>query len=139
MPPAFVLSQDQTLRKKIFLSEIPIQALIYEITLIVNFKVYIALFNFQSARPRFRGNESLIYHHSRFCQIEFEDFSKFFHQPRHSTDLKSSGTGRKTSSNIASLGNFASDFKPFFGLFCDFLRISGDFWAVFARVAGKNE
>ena len=37
MPPAFVLSQDQTLRKKNFLSEIPIQAIYLRLTLKKNF------------------------------------------------------------------------------------------------------
>ena len=114
MPPAFVLSQDQTLRKKNFLSEIPIQALIYEITLIVNFQGLHRTIQFSISPPLFRGNESLIYHHPRFCQTDFEDFFDFFISRAVGTDLKPPDLGRKTSFNIASKENFASEFSNFF-------------------------
>ena len=127
MPPAFVLSQDQTLRKKNFLSEIPIQAfLIIEITLNQNFQGLHRTIQFSISPPLSRGNEFLIYHRPRFFQIVFRSFFElFFHQPASPARLREACLGRKTSFNIAPEKIFASAFSPFFTLFHNFFRADG--------------
>ena len=84
MPPAFVLSQDQTLRKiKLFYRKIRFKALKYlrleiNFVLLWIFKVYIALFNFQSAHSPAASDIDLIYHGFSTLQAAFEKFLNFF-------------------------------------------------------------
>ena len=84
MPPAFVLSQDQTLRKiKLFYRKIRFKALKYfrleiNFVLLWIFKVYIALFNFQSARSHLASDRNIIYHSFLVLQIVFWIFFDFF-------------------------------------------------------------
>ena len=90
MPPAFVLSQDQTLRKiKLFYRKIRFKALKYlrleiNFVLLWIFKVYIALFNFQSARSHLASDRNIIYHSFLFLQIVFGNFFDFFKTGRFS-------------------------------------------------------
>ena len=87
MPPAFVLSQDQTLRKTVnyFIRIIWLALMIFfRDTLLssqVNFKVHIALFNFQSAFSTVAFDGFLIYHSfsnlSSWIFKIFKTFSKF--------------------------------------------------------------
>ena len=49
----------------------------------MNFKVYIALFNFQSACTSLKSACFIIYHQFRFCQINFEDFLIFYSASRN--------------------------------------------------------
>ena len=88
MPPAFVLSQDQTLRKTVnYFIRIIWLALndFFRDTLLssqVNFKVHIALFNFQSAFQTVVFDGSLIYHSfshlSSWIFKIFKTFLKFW-------------------------------------------------------------
>ena len=119
MPPAFVLSQDQTLRKKNFLSEIPIQA--FDFLRLLSIRIFQGLhrtIQFSISPPHQRGNGFLIYHRPRSFQIAFRRFFELFlSAPQPPANLKQSVTGRKTSFNIALADSFASRFSAFFATF----------------------
>ena len=79
MPPAFVLSQDQTLHKLKLVYQINlIKALLIRLTSHNEiFKVYIALFNFQSAVNQLVIDGFLIYHNFLSLSSRVLYFFKF--------------------------------------------------------------
>ena len=125
MPPAFVLSQDQTLRKTNFiLSENPIQALklccflnYIEIQCLkMNFQGYIALFNFQSAAT-FLWRLIIYYQKLLLSSQFFDKFLRFFISLLFFSFGAAELQRSKTSYNIASkncLSNWFSNFFRFF-------------------------
>ena len=117
MPPAFVLSQDQTLRKKNFLSEIPIQAIYLRLTLKKNFSRFTSHYSIFN-QPALEGQRVLNISSSTIFSNRFlKIFRTFFISPVTRANLKQSVTGRKTSFNIASTKYFASRFFTFFRVF----------------------
>ena len=119
MPPAFVLSQDQTLRKKNFLSEIPIQAIYLRSTLKKNFSRFTSHYSIFN-QPALEGQRVLNISSSAIFSNRFlKIFRTFFISPATRSDLKQSVTGRKTSFNIAPRDHFASRFLPFFEKFSE--------------------
>ena len=145
MPPAFVLSQDQTLRKiKLFYRKIRFKALKYlrleiNFVLLWIFKVYIALFNFQSARSHSASDRNIIYHGFLFLQIVFWNFFRFFFKNRkffkkarckkriqcYISSAALSHSTRNRKHNISAFFVFANHFWKNFADFCDFF---GFFW-----------
>ena len=84
MPPAFVLSQDQTLHKLKFVYQIIwSKHYLFDLRLIMNFQGLHRTIQFSISCVSFWGACFLIYHQFRFCQINFEDFFIFYSAPYH--------------------------------------------------------
>ena len=84
MPPAFVLSQDQTLHKHKFVYQKNlIKALLIRLTSHNEFSRFTSHYSIFNQLASVWGACCLIYHQFWFCQINFEDFFNFLSASHH--------------------------------------------------------
>ena len=122
MPPAFVLSQDQTLHKQnLFIRKIWSKHYLFDLRLIMNFQGLHRTIQFSISLPQVRGAYRLIYHQFQFCQTVFWRFIKFF--------ISFAPTGFNTL-ELADARSFFGAFyniEPIFDLYKSILKLFSNF------------
>ena len=84
MPPAFVLSQDQTLHKLKFVYQIIwSKHYLFDLRLIMKFSRFTSHYSIFNQLLSFKSAYFIIYHQFRFCQIYFWRFFIFYSASRH--------------------------------------------------------
>ena len=121
MPPAFVLSQDQTLHKQnLFIRKIWSKHYLFDLRLIMNFQGLHRTIQFSISLPQVWGAYRLIYHQFQFCQTVFEDLLNFL-SALHQPDL--------ASLSLLTLAHFGAfyNIEPIFDLCKSILKLFSNF------------